>query len=407
MSRRQNEILNFILEDVFYALIAFRVFADVMVENTWLESLKLVNEALYHAGRAAFAGIVCIAAARAFRDGSVRKIRVYAVLLIGILSAFSGAELWMLEIAVLSVGLRGMKRDVLLRKVSTALVLAVVLIMLLAFSGIISGEGVARTDGTIRRSFGFSHPNVLGMRFFEIAAMHLYFRSKHLIRLRDAALVLLAGIFVYVAADSRTSTILLLLLGGAALLFAAAGGPRAGNTVLFGGALFKVFRVLPFAALLIPPAAVFGSLRLAGLPQAADMSSTIWSRINQSLVYYDYYGLSWHGRALMDRNSAGAPAGMYTLDNGYMYLLLGFGVFAFFLFLLGEMCLVFRASQDREWMLLIILVLYLLFGMLETSFIRPHCNLFVLLLAEALWPGETGERMKLTGGKREYTADRT
>jgi hypothetical protein len=58
-------------------------------------------------------------------------------------------------------------------------------------------------------------------------------------------------------------------------------------------------------------------------------------------------------------------------------------------------------------MLLIILVLYLLFGMLETSFIRPHCNLFVLLLAEALWPGETGERMKLTGGKREYTADRT
>ena len=237
MSRRQSEILNFILEDVFYALIAFRVFADVMVENTWLESLKLVNEALYHAGRAAFAGIVCIAAARAFRDGSVRKIRVYAVLLIGILSAFSGAELWMLEIAVLSVGLRGMKRDVLLRKVSTALVLAVVLIMLLAFSGIISGEGVARTDGTIRRSFGFSHPNVLGMRFFEIAAMHLYFRSKHLIRLRDAALVLLAGIFVYVAADSRTSTLLLLLLGGAALLFAAAGGPRAGNTVLFGGAL--------------------------------------------------------------------------------------------------------------------------------------------------------------------------
>ena len=60
MSRRQSEILNFILEDVFYALIAFRVFADVMVENTWLESLKLVNEALYHAGRAAFAGIVCI-----------------------------------------------------------------------------------------------------------------------------------------------------------------------------------------------------------------------------------------------------------------------------------------------------------------------------------------------------------
>lgn len=407
MSRRQREALNFITEDAYEFLIAFWFFASIMVENTWLGTLGAVNEGIYHLGRAAFIAVACLSGARAVRDGSVRKARMYAVLIVGIVSAFSGAELWMLEIAVLSVGLRGMNRERLLKKVTAALILAVVLIMLLGVSGIISGEEVARSDGTLRRSFGFSHPNVLGMRFFEIAAMHLYGRSKKGVRLIDAALVFLAGIFIYLAADSRTSTILILLLGAAAFVFAVQGRERSGNAVLFGGALKVVFQMLPFAALLIPPAAIFGALRLARLPQAGNMTSTVWSRINQSQVYYDYYGLSWHGRAMMDKNSPGAPAGMFTLDNGYMYLLLGFGVFAFSMFLLGEMYLIFKASQDKEWMLLVILVLYLLFGMLETSFIRPHCNLFVLLLAEALWPGENGKGMKLSGGKREYTSDRT
>ena len=329
------------------------------------------------------------------------------MLLAGIVSAFSGAEHWLLETAVLAVGLRGTDCRRLLVRAGIALILSTALIMLLGTAGIISGKEVTRPDGTVRLSLGFSHPNVLGMRFFQIAAVHLYARSKKGIRLADAAAAFLMGIFVYAAADSRTSTILLFMLGAAALVFAMQDRRGAGNAVLTGGVLAGGFRVLPFAAVLIPPAAIFGSLMLASLPQASNMDSTIWSRINQSLIYFDYYGLSWHGRALLDRNSAGAPVRMYTLDNGYMYLLLGFGVLAFVLFLAGELYLVFRASLRREWMLLVILVLYLLFGMLETSFIRPHSNFFMLLLSEALWPGETAGKLKLSGGKREYTADRT
>ncbi len=399
MSRRQREILNFILEDVYELLIAFWFFANAMVENTQLETISLVNEALYHAGRVVFILILGITVGRAVRDGSARTVRFYAVLLVGILSALGGAEKWMLELAVLVVGLRGTDRDRILKKNYVMLLAATIIIITLGILGVISGQTVTRENGAVRYSLGFYHPNVLGMRIFQIAAMHLYFRSKERIRPADAVVILLSGVFILRIADSKTATILLLLTGSAALIFAVLESRRAGNAVLAGGVMGGVFKALPFCSALIPVFAVFGFLMLARLPQAADDSSTVWSRVSQSRLYFNYYGLSWHGRALMDKYSAGAPKGMYTLDNGYMYLLLGFGVLAFVLLMAGEICLAFRTYRRGEWVLLIILFLYLLFGMMETSFIRPYCNFFLLLLAEVLWEEIPIKEKKKPGGK--------
>ena len=89
------------------------------------------------------------------------------------------------------------------------------------------------------------------------------------------------------------------------------------------------------------------------------------------------------------------------------YLLLGFGVLAFSVFVIGELLLVFRAYRSEKWMLLIILILYLLFGMLETSLIRPHCNFFLLLLSEVLWEGSSIKDLNKKEKNLEYIADRT
>jgi hypothetical protein len=98
---------------------------------------------------------------------------------------------------------------------------------------------------------------------------------------------------------------------------------------------------------------------------------------------------------------------MFTLDNGYMYLLLGFGVLAFSVFVIGELLLVFQAYRIEKWMLLIILILYLMFGMMETGLIRPHCNFFLLLLSEVLWEGSSIKDLHKKEKNREYFADRT
>ena len=215
MSRRQNQFITFILEDVYGFVIAFWYFATIMVDNTQLDSLPLFNQGIYHTGRVAFILLVCITGARVVRDSSYKCIRLYAILFIGIISSLSGANRWMLELAILVIGLRGADCEKILRSVYTGLVTGCVIIILLGASGIISGNTVTRS-GTARLSLGFYHPNILGMRFFQIIALHLYFQSQKGLRFIDAALTVLMGLFIHFTANSRTSTFLMFVLGAAA-----------------------------------------------------------------------------------------------------------------------------------------------------------------------------------------------
>ena len=98
----------------------------------------------------------------------------------------SGAHKWMLELAILVIGLRGTDCDKILRSAYTGLVAGCVIIILLGASGVISGNTVTRS-GIVRLSLGFYHPNILGMRFFQIIAFfiflnllrhHLWFQMK-------------------------------------------------------------------------------------------------------------------------------------------------------------------------------------------------------------------------------------
>lgn len=398
MSRRQNQFFTFILEDVYRFVIAYWYFATIMIDNTQLDSLPLFNQGIYHTGRVAFILLVCITGARVVRDSSYKCIRLYAILFIGIISSLSGANKWMLELAILVIGLRGTDCDKILRSAYTGLIPGCVIIILLGASGIISGNTVTRFGAT-RLSLGFYHPNILGMRFFQIIALHLYFQSQKRLRFIDAALAVLMGLFIHLTANSRTSTFLMFVLGAAAFAFALNTKKSAANAILTAGVIKSVLKWMTMTSFLIPLFAIFGSLTLGKLPQAVGNATTLWSRFGQSRLYFDYYGLSWHGRALMNKDSANASYNMFTLDNGYMYLLLGFGVLAFSVFIIGELLLVFRTYRSEKWMLLIILMLYLMFGMMETGLIRPHCNFFLLLLSEVLWEGSSIKDLHKKGEK--------
>lgn len=132
--------------------------------------------------------------------------------------------------------------------------------------------------------------------------------------------------------------------------------------------------------------------------------STIWSRISQSAAYLREYGISPFGRALYYREGAlrTGMESLYTLDNGYMYLLLGFGIPAFLLFLTGQIVLVIKTFLERRWMLFVILLLYMAYLMMETTPLRVDCNFLLLMLTEVLYMRKREE----TEEKFEYITDR-
>ena len=76
---------------------------------------------------------------------------------------------------------------------------------------------------------------------------------------------------------------------------------------------------------------------------------------------------------------------LYTLDNGYMYLLLGYGIIAFTLFLFGNFLLSKRLIKNKMFIPLIIIFIYALYGFAETTMIRFTYNFSVIFFSYILW----------------------
>ena len=403
LKNSQKTYLQNSMEDLAGVMLAVWFFERITIELTTLgESLHFVSVVIFHAGR--FCGVLALTlmAALAVRNGTFRLKRTWVVLLVGILSALGGAQTYMLELAVLVIGIRNFDLEKLFRRLFAALLCGTVFIMALGAAGIITAKTIERGDGTIRQAFGFYHPNTLGMRLFQIASMNLLLRTRKKIRFADAAFALLLGLFVLKAAHSRTSSLLLFGIGFLAfgvMALEAETGTRGRHRPLTGLAGFA-----SIGAFLIPAAAVFGFLWLGQYGDDSMFDSTIWSRISQSAAYLREYGISPFGRALYYREGAlrTGMESLYTLDNGYMYLLLGFGIPAFLLFLTGQIVLVIKTFLERRWMHFVILLLYMAYLMMETTPLRVDCNFLLLMLTEVLYMRKREE----TEEKFEYITDR-
>ena len=106
------------------------------------------------------------------------------------------------------------------------------------------------------------------------------------------------------------------------------------------------------------------------------------------MKYYRYYGFSLWGQTLMyykTNPEETKKAGLYTLDNGYMYLLLGLGtiLFLYFIFLqAGSMWWFFKRKRLDY---IIVLGIYFVYGFLETQVIRTSMNFTLFYLFGFMW----------------------
>ncbi len=403
LTRQRENYYTTVLEELGGTLLAVWFFGKFTIELTSLgTSLHLVSVLIFHACRVCgLLAAVCMLVL-AVGNGTFLLKRTWIVLGLGVLSALGGAQTWLLELAVLIIGLRNFDMDRVFEKLFVSLLLGTVFIIALGAAGIISADEYSRSDGTIRQTLGFYHPNVLGMRLFQICAVHLCLREKEGIRFADAAVCFLAGFFVMTAAHSRTSSLLLFGLGILTFGVMAARAEQGRNRG--GRPLESLLKLCPAGALLIPAAAIFGFLWLWKYTDSSLFDETIWSRISQSGEYLREYGLSLGGRALYYQGTAARSemGNLYTLDNGYMYLLLGFGVPAFITLLCGQALLMIKTALEKRWMLLVLLVLYMGYLMMETTPLRVDCNFFLLLLGEVLWMRRSEE----TEENFEYIVDR-
>ncbi len=245
--------------------------------------------------------------------------------------------------------------------------------------------------GVTRHSFGFSHPNQLGVRLFQLIACHCYL---HRLKMRavDYGVAAVAAVFVYIVPNSQSSCMciaaLALLLSVVCLL-----EKYAERMLSFYG------KCLIAAAALVNMSSVFLSLvdvkRNAVLQQVDRWMSY---RFSHSFEVLQVYGIPLWGQKVLlmeeERQKMGMMdgAGRLYLDNAYMSLLIKYGVISYLIFSVAYLLLMNDCRKKRRYFTASILLVYALYGIMENAVFMMSHNIFLLAFAGMMY--ERLSRMK-------------
>ncbi|MCD8249921.1 MAG: hypothetical protein LUC60_08760 [Lachnospiraceae bacterium] len=249
-------------------------------------------------------------------------------------------------------------------------------------------------SGRVRYSFGWSHPNEMGLFLLMLCVAWVYLRHKKWCW-KDNVAVLLLLVFLDRLANSRTPEIciLLLLLLENLYIFLEKRIPdqerRSRLRKLHAWlSVFGVF-ILTFVLFISysDEAAVFQQI-----------PGTVRGRFSLAHRFWSEQGFSLLGQVF--------DYEIYNyLDMLYAYLSLNMGLVVAAGVLFLNALAVWRAGKDRDEILLLILIMFQAYSLLEHEHFKMIYGFYPLLLGYTLWPtvGEVerwfGKKIRQTAGK--------
>ena len=257
----------------------------------------------------------------------------------------------------------------------------VLLLALLSLSGVI-GMGVKqRDDGTYRYSFGFNHPNHLGMMVFQIEAIYFYLK-RHTVTLKKYIIPVAACILCYLISDSSTPTITGIMLIAASFIY-----ERFQKYLRFMDRHVRFFVI----AVLIVLAVAMGIMvwyywnNPYKLPTSM---KTLRTRILLAKKYLKAYGVKLFGSNIAIGSNVALPgygAGYSYLDDGYVRVLVEHGLAVFALICSAIVIYIAKLVKNRRVQLIIITIAFLFFYISEQKVAFITFNAFVVNLGTVLF----------------------
>lgn len=243
------------------------------------------------------------------------------------------------------------------------------------------GKTVKAGHTAVSYALGFSHPNIAGAKILQIVLLFwLLKKGKLALRHYVGLIVVMAG--VKVITDCSTVVMLLGFLLVVTILYNLPGTREFLNRKL------NVVRNVFLACYLGIMGAAIAFFSFYKNDAAFKGLGTIGSRISQAIKYYKYYGFSMWGQRLiyfkLDPEEA-QKAGLYTLDNGHMYLLLGFGVVLFLCIILLHVGTIWQIFKKRQLYYVVPYVMFFIYGFFETNVLRTTMNFTLFYLFGFIW----------------------
>lgn len=319
------------------------------------------------------------------------------ILMIGIISSFQSNSSFLEGFFWFLASAKGIKCNKSVKSLFYGQLIAFVVIVSFCCLGIIENNVIIRTStGIVRYSMGYNHPNNLAAKILQLTLMYIYLIQSRL-SIKQCIFGLIVTGVNYIITNSLTAT--LLLLCSIVLIIVYLFSIK--NIILFSQLSRWLIKFLKFVFIAMAGFSIISAVTFKNnaLIQGFDLTSTLSSRFTQMYYYLQEYSVKPWGQPLyyhgLDNKSN--IFGLYTLDNAYMYLLLGLGAIAFMVFIGLYIITLHKSIKFHDRIVVIILAIYAIYGLLETVLIRFSYNFALVFLFSSVWGNDCLDRGHIIG----------
>lgn len=381
-----------------FLLVLWSAFTTISVYTTFSELEVLHLQLVYTAVRVAVFGLLIFRTLLYVKKYTLKQFCVICLLVgLAVVTLFHTRYDYFYPIIFFIVASYQVDLRKALGKVLNVQIVIAVVTMASAIIGIIPDNALFR-DSIQRQALGYSHPNTLGSIFLAISLLSFYlYRKEHQRRLY--VILILCFAVTSSAAHSRTSASLIFLILVAQIT----------SVIVRKRKRISSFNrwVLGHSDIWVWLLALINILMAWGQFHIDIGDATFKVRFFYASNYLKRYSINLFGRDLYfgDTDNRILPDwtmknAMGTLDNSYIFLLIGFGMMGFLCFMLAYTARIRKAKKEGDYALIAVLFIYAIDGIMETAMIRCYFNYFMLLFADLIWQKNQSVRYKFKFRRR-------
>lgn len=306
-------------------------------------------------------------------------IAFFFCLLVGVIATLKTRKIRFLMFLLFFWGARNINYEYVIKHNVKANIGIFLFIIISSFFKILPNITWERTTGLYRQSWGFSAPNLLILAFM-IIVMQLIIVKKRGLHLLEAAILIGIAMWIGKISDGRGGEISIILGILLVLLI----------NVFQMSQLKKFFssKIRRYFLIFLPEIfCLFIFLLVIMVPYGSDFYNklnTLFSfRLDIARFYFESTGIHLlpvkvTAVYLYPWSNVTNIATVTVVDNLYMQLICFLGIIATVIFLMIYSVLINNAIKNEDYWLLIVLIVFLFLGLVESQMIAPFVGIFAI-----------------------------
>ncbi len=281
----------------------------------------------------------------------------------------------LIYILLLVMSFKHVDYDSFMKKTFLARLLFFGVIIASSLLGLTQDYNMYRKGGFIRYSLGFAHPNRLAACVVQLVLELLYLKRTKINRFYSLITFIAAGAILTIT-DSRSAFAILILLG-ITIFFNKFIQEKVINLQVVKKSLIALPIVLTLGSILV------SNMFLSGNEFLAEVNRKSTGRIKLMANAYQSGGLTLFGRSVD------------AVDNVYIQMLSKDGILFISIFLGMYMVAINKNYKEKNKIMIIILGVYLVYGLVESYLLRVTYNAFIISFGYLLYPKNQEEEEKI------------